>query len=163
MIECASLPFTFCMIVICPSCEGHLPHTSTVRRKRCVRREGGPARKSQFRSLVTLTVCICARCLQFLLDILSFRRGRDIAVGIAAGCTLDDREVGVRVLVGSRIISTSSGLALMSTQPPTQWVPGAFSPGVKRSAREADYSPPSSDEVKKMWIYTSTPPCVFMA
>jgi hypothetical protein len=36
-------------------------------------------------------------------------------------------------------------------------------PGVKRQGREADHSPPTSAEVKKMWIYTSTPPYDFMA
>jgi hypothetical protein len=36
-------------------------------------------------------------------------------------------------------------------------------PGVKRPGREADHSPPTSAEVKKMWIYTSTPPYAFMA
>jgi hypothetical protein len=35
--------------------------------------------------------------------------------------------------------------------------------GVKRPGREADHSPRTSAEVKKMWIYTSTPPYVFMA
>jgi hypothetical protein len=34
---------------------------------------------------------------------------------------------------------------------------GTFSPGVKRPGREADHSPPAGAEVKKMWIYTSTP------
>jgi hypothetical protein len=34
---------------------------------------------------------------------------------------------------------------------------------VKRPWREADHSYPSSAEVKKMWIYTSTPPYTFMA
>jgi hypothetical protein len=38
-------------------------------------------------------------------------------------------------------------LALGPTQ--LQWVPGAFSPGVKLQEREADHSPPSSAEVKK--------------
>jgi hypothetical protein len=28
---------------------------------------------------------------------------------------------------------------------------------------EADHSPPASAEVKKIWIYTSTPPYAFMA
>jgi hypothetical protein len=28
---------------------------------------------------------------------------------------------------------------------------------------EADHSPPASAEVKKMWLYTSTPPYAFMA
>jgi hypothetical protein len=39
---------------------------------------------------------------------------------------------------------------------------GSFS-GVKRQGREADHSTPTSAEVKKMWIYTSTLPYVFMA
>jgi hypothetical protein len=39
---------------------------------------------------------------------------------------------------------------------------GALSPGVKRQGREALHSPPASAEVKKMWIYTSTPPYAFM-
>jgi hypothetical protein len=53
--------------------------------------------------------------------------------------------------------------ALGSTQPPIQWVLGALSPGVKRQGREADHSPPTCAEVKKMLIYTSTPPYTFMA
>jgi hypothetical protein len=53
--------------------------------------------------------------------------------------------------------------ALGLAQPPIQWVPGTLSPGVKRQGREADHSPPFSAEVKKMWIYTSTPLYVFMA
>jgi hypothetical protein len=32
-----------------------------------------------------------------------------------------------------------------------------------RQGREADHSPPTSAEVNKIWIYTSTPLCVFMA
>jgi hypothetical protein len=39
---------------------------------------------------------------------------------------------------------------------------GSF-PGVKQQGREADHSLPTSAEVKKMWIYTSTPLYVFMA
>jgi hypothetical protein len=34
------------------------------------------------------------------------------------------------------------------TQPPIQWVPGIFSPGVKRLGVEAGHSPPSVAEVK---------------
>jgi hypothetical protein len=40
---------------------------------------------------------------------------------------------------------------------------GASFPGVKRPGREADHSPPTSAEVKKIWIYTSIPPYAFMA
>jgi hypothetical protein len=47
-------------------------------------------------------------------------------------------------------------------QPPIHWIPGALSPGVKRPDREVDHSPPASAEVKKTWIYTSSPPYVFM-
>jgi hypothetical protein len=54
--------------------------------------------------------------------------------------------------------STSSRPALRPTQPPIQWVPGALSPGLKRQGREAENSPPTSAEVKKIWIYTSSPP-----
>jgi hypothetical protein len=52
---------------------------------------------------------------------------------------------------------------LGSTQSPIQLVPRAISPGVKRPERQADHSPPASAEVKKMWIYTSTPPYALMA
>jgi hypothetical protein len=61
------------------------------------------------------------------------------------------------------LFSTSSRPALGFTQPPIQWVPGAHFLGVKRRGREAGHSPPASAEVKKMWIYTSTPPYAFMA
>jgi hypothetical protein len=58
----------------------------------------------------------------------------------------------VRVPLGSGVHPTY----LMGT--------GALSPrGPKRQEREADHSPPTSVEVKKKWIYTSTPPYVFMA
>jgi hypothetical protein len=84
-------------------------------------------------------------------------------VGVATDYGLDNWGVGVLVQVGPRIVSKSYRPALGSTQPPIQWVPGALSPGVKRPGREADHSPPASAEAKKMWIYTSTPPCTFMA
>jgi hypothetical protein len=56
------------------------------------------------------------------------------------------------------LFSTSSRPAQWPTQHPSQWVRGALSPGVKWPGREANHSPPASDEFKKMWIYTSTPP-----
>jgi hypothetical protein len=40
---------------------------------------------------------------------------------------------------------------------------GAFSPSVKRPECEADHSPPTSAKVKETWIYTSTPPYIFIA
>jgi hypothetical protein len=42
-------------------------------------------------------------------------------------------------------------------------IKGDSFPRLKRQAREADHSPPTSAEVKKTWTYTSTPPYVFMA
>jgi hypothetical protein len=56
---------------------------------------------------------------------------RDSVVGIATGYGLDGRGVGVRVLVGSRIFSTSCRPALGSIQPRVQGTPGALSRGVK--------------------------------
>jgi hypothetical protein len=61
------------------------------------------------------------------------------------------------------LFSTSSRPALRPTQPSIQWVPGAFSLGVKRQRREADHSPPTGVEIKKIWTYISTPPYTFMA
>jgi hypothetical protein len=42
-------------------------------------------------------------------------------------------------------------------------VTGGCFPGVKRLELEAHHSPPANAEVKKMWIYISTPPYAFMA
>jgi hypothetical protein len=57
-----------------------------------------------------------------------------------------------------KTLHTASRKVVGPTQPPTQWVPGALSLGVKRPGSEADHSPPSSAEVKNAWSYTSTPP-----
>jgi hypothetical protein len=78
-------------------------------------------------------------------------RSLDSVVGIATGYGLDDRGV-------KNILFTSSRPALGSTQPPIQW-----EWGVKRPGHEADHSPPANAEVKKILIYTSTPPYSFMA
>jgi hypothetical protein len=42
-------------------------------------------------------------------------------------------------------------------------MPGVLSPRIIRPECEADHSPPTSTEVKKMLIYKSTPPDDFMA
>jgi hypothetical protein len=54
------------------------------------------------------------------------------------------------------IFSTASRGTLWPTQPPSQWVPRAVSPQIKRPGREADRSPPTTALVTKTWIYTST-------
>jgi hypothetical protein len=87
------------------------------------------------------------------------QRSQDSSVGIATGYGLDD-QVGGNSSPGKAKnfhFSISSRPALGSTQPPIKWVPG-----VKRQWLEADHSPSTSAEVKKMWIYISTPPYVFM-
>jgi hypothetical protein len=50
------------------------------------------------------------------------------------------------------LFSVSSMQALGSTEPLNQWLPG-----LKRPGRETNYSAPTSVEVKKKWVYTSTP------
>jgi hypothetical protein len=74
-------------------------------------------------------------------------------VGIETGYELDEREVGVRVPVGSRIFTTSYSPDRLwgSTQPSKQWLPGVHSPGVKQQEL------PTSAEVKNTRLYTSTP------
>jgi hypothetical protein len=86
-------------------------------------------------------------------DMIWHLRSRDSSVDMATGYRLDGRGVPVRVPVGSRFFCTSFRPILGPIQPPIQWVPVALSP-----RREADHSPPSSAEVKKTCIYTSTPP-----
>jgi hypothetical protein len=85
---------------------------------------------------------------------------RDSAVGIGTGYGLDDQQVGVRVLVGARIFTSPC-------RPDQLWGPSSFPSNgnreVKRPGREADFSPRNSADVKKTWVYTSTPLYVFMA
>jgi hypothetical protein len=80
---------------------------------------------------------------------------RDSLVGIVTGYRLDDLAVGFRVSVGQDI-SHRKAVKIGPSQPPIQWVTEALYPGLKRSRREADHSPPTSAEFKNTWIYTST-------
>jgi hypothetical protein len=86
-------------------------------------------------------------------------------VGIATSYGLDDRGAGVLVLVWSRIFSSPRRLDRLWGPPNllSNGYRGVLSPGVKLPGREADHSTLTSADVKKMWIYTSTPPYAFIA
>jgi hypothetical protein len=92
----------------------------------------------------------------------SFSQNQGSSVGIASGYGLDDRAVGVRAPIKSRII-------FYSCHPDRLWVHlasystsnGCFPSGIKQPGREDDCSPPASTEVKKTWIYTYNPANVF--
>jgi hypothetical protein len=92
-------------------------------------------------------------------------RIQDSVVGIATGYRLDDQGVGVRVPVGLGIFSSSHHPDWLGG--PSNLVSNGYwellPRGVKWQGRKADHSPPTSAEVKKMWIYTSTPTYAFMA
>jgi hypothetical protein len=54
--------------------------------------------------------------------------------------------------------TTMFRMALGPTQPPIQWVPGAFSLGVKQPGCEVDHSPLSSAKAKEcIELYTHSP------
>jgi hypothetical protein len=80
---------------------------------------------------------------------------------IALDYGMDVRGFESRQGLGIFFFTTASRLALGPTQPHIQVVPGALSLGVKRPRREANHSPPSSDEVKE-WSYTSSHQYAFM-
>jgi hypothetical protein len=77
----------------------------------------------------------------------------------ATGSTIGVLGLDSRQGLGIFHFTALSRPALGPTQPPIQWVPEALSLGVKRPGSEADYSPPSSAEVRNARsCYTSTPP-----
>jgi hypothetical protein len=64
--------------------------------------------------------------------------------------------------INNFLFFTAPRLAEGPTQPSIQWVPKPVSLGVKQPGREAHHSPTASAEVEKTWVYTETPPKVFM-
>jgi hypothetical protein len=105
---------------------------------------------------------ICLPSFPHGLSVLFFS-SRNSSVGIVTGYRLDGRE-GRRSSLGKGkifllIVQTGSGAHPFYC--PMGGAGGSFHE-VKRPGPEADHSPPTSAEVKKMWIYTSTPLYVFM-
>jgi hypothetical protein len=73
----------------------------------------------------------------------------DSAVDIATGYGLEERGVRVRVPEWSKVFSLHVfQTGSQAHQPPTQWIPGALSPGQSGLEPEADHSSPTSVEVK---------------
>jgi hypothetical protein len=83
---------------------------------------------------------------------------RDSSVGIATGYELDSKRIRSsspgRIKNFFHFVETGSGAHRASFP---------VYAGVSFPGCEADRSSPASSEVKKMWIYTSIPPYVFMA
>jgi hypothetical protein len=78
---------------------------------------------------------------------------QSVSVGVANGYGMNDRAVGIRGLIGLRIVSSTRCPDRLwgSPKPSLHCVTTAISPGVKRPGREADHSLPTSAEVKKIW------------
>ena len=87
--------------------------------------------------------------------------GRGSSVGIATRYGLDGPVIESQWR-GGRVIPHPSWPALGPTQPPIQWVPGAF-PEVKRPERGVNNPPRSSADVKKrVELYLYSPSEAFM-
>jgi hypothetical protein len=80
------------------------------------------------------------------------------SIALGNGWAIGVRGFDSRRGPGIFLFTAASRPVLGPTQPPIQWVPGTLSLGVKQLGREADHSPPSRNEVKNAWSYTSTPP-----
>jgi hypothetical protein len=77
--------------------------------------------------------------------------------GLDGRCSIPSGEIFFSLL---HSVQTGSGPFQPSSYP--VGTGGSFPKGIKCPGRESDHSPPSSAEVKKMWICTSTPQYVFM-
>jgi hypothetical protein len=81
---------------------------------------------------------------------------RDSSLGTTADYGLDGPN-SINQHLKIFVSSTRCRQILGPTQPHIQWVPGTLVPGVKRTAREADHSPPSSAQIKKGGAITPAP------
>jgi hypothetical protein len=125
-----------------PSRPGHLSHLGSYYRSR--------SQKTTYSSVQ------CTLCVKTVF--LCWNHTENSVVVIATGYGLDGCGVWFRVPLGSRIFSSPRRPKWL-WGPPNRLSNGywGFSPGVKRTGREADHSAPASAEVKKMWIYIFTP------
>jgi hypothetical protein len=108
---------------------------------------------------ISSLVCLLA----YLTTLSNLNKSRSSFVSIVTTLMAGRSEFDSRQRPGYFLLTTAPRPALGSTQPPVQWVRGAFSLGVKRPSREADHSPPFNAKVKNTWSYISTPLYVFMA
>jgi len=99
------------------------------------------SKASYFNTRFKVTSILVFSCLynKIVFNLLLLRRATGWTIGVLG---FDSRRC-----LGLFIFTTAFRTALEPTQPPIQWVPGAFSLGVKLPGREADHSPPSSAEV----------------
>jgi hypothetical protein len=100
-----------------------------------------------------------------LIPLVTLGKSWDSAVGIATCYGLDNRGVKVGVPVEGQEFSLLHIVQTGFRTHPASYPMGtrvSFSPGVKRPEREGEHSPPTSAEIKKTWVYTSTAPYIFM-
>jgi hypothetical protein len=89
------------------------------------------------------------------------RKSRNSTVGIAIGYQLDNKKSEFESWQSQEFsFSTSSRPALVSTQPPIQWVLVALSQEQSGRGVKPITHLKLSAKVKKMWIYTSTTRCL---
>jgi hypothetical protein len=86
-------------------------------------------------------------------------KNRDSSVGTALDKGWRTGVLGFdsRWTLGIFLFTTASRTALGPTQPPSQWVPGTLSLGVKRPGHEAHHSPPPTAKVKErveLYLYS---------
>jgi hypothetical protein len=78
----------------------------------------------------------------YLTGHIALQQEAEIAQWYSAGLWAGWSRVRVPEEAGNFFFTTASRSAMGPNQPPTQWVPGALSLGVKRPGPEADHSPP---------------------
>ena len=81
--------------------------------------------------------------------------GVSVVTRLCAGQTRS-QELNSQQGHGILLFATASRLAVGTTQPLVQWIPGVLPLGLKWPVNEADHSPLSSAKAKNAWSYIST-------